>query len=82
MKKKKGSSLMDKQVKDPVLALLWLWLWLWHGFHPWPQNIGKKRPHTNNMRDPSYMTFYLLIQHCILLYLPHCLHSGHIPLVF
>ena len=29
------SSLVDQQVKDPALALLWLRSPLWHGFNPW-----------------------------------------------
>ena len=33
------SSLVAKQVKDPVLPLLWLWLQLWCRFDPWPRNF-------------------------------------------
>ena len=35
-----GVPLVAKQIKDPVLSLLWLRLQLWHRFNPWLWNFG------------------------------------------
>ena len=50
-KKKKRSSLVVQQVKDPALSLLWLRSRLWRRFHPWSRNVHIPQEHAEKEKE-------------------------------